>query len=260
MKYCQPSCNILPLRSIRSVQNFALKHLQSVLILNLSNRRNIPPTVGCNKKPSVSMCFPLVTSGLCYLLSWIIKWVLKDTVLIFFQYLRLLVNHHPLLPRSHQLSFSKPTLVLKSTSVMSVKCKRDNLVLGFNTTQTREKQLRIPATAGTLVNLHGLLALLILNQYYTTLPIISSIGSHLCSNTWVWLLCSLARGKQLADEWMNEWSVNKWTNLSLNIRGKTCEYCQAHGNDWIVQIKRTSQYAIHVLKPLQFSDDYNYHL
>lgn len=183
---------------------------------------------------------------LWYLLWWIIKRILKDTVLIFFQYLRLLVNHHSLLPRSHQLSFSNPTLILKSISVRSVKYKRDNLVLRCNTTQTREKQLGIPATAGTLVNLYGLLAVLILNQYYTTLPIISSIGSRLCSNTWVWLLYSLARGKQLVDEWMNEWSVNKWTNLSLDIRDKTCEYCEAHGNDWIIQIKRTNQYAIHV--------------
>jgi hypothetical protein len=64
---------------------------------------------------------------------------------------------------------------------MSVKYKRDNSALGCNTTQTREKQLRIPTTAGTLVNLHGLLGLLILNQYHTTLPIISAIGSRLSS-------------------------------------------------------------------------------
>lgn len=79
------------------------------------------------------------------------------------------------------LSFSNLTLILQSTSILSAKYKRDNLGLGCNTSLTREKQLRISATAGTVVNLHGLPTVLILNQYYTTLPIISGIGSSLCS-------------------------------------------------------------------------------
>jgi hypothetical protein len=34
-----------------------------VLIINISNRWNIPPTVSNNKKRSISICSPLVTSG-----------------------------------------------------------------------------------------------------------------------------------------------------------------------------------------------------